>query len=600
MSIAVNVMVIASLAGLVFFGMAKLRGLLPDDTLFLEEPTPKEVAPAGVPASSKQQHDQVTSAPPAASTLSQASQRGLACFYGPDPVPVHRDGQCSGPSHPLGLWLQDVFVADAGFKEAYFIAQDVRKCNVSKYWSPQKQLYGIDYTCKFQVQTESGSWGEAVSVKSHRMHGETYFTSQLIIHCAVPEAMRQYGDNSASGVHARLSVVLTPHIEESSLLTEIVAHHGPVPSTKQIGLCAHPVDRLDRIAVVEPLKVHRKLSMCLWAADSYNDRFGNKYSAITAQTPEWLEYHLSVGVEHFYVYDNSVSDRGPLWQLLQPHVHAGIVTYIRWPHKVCVPKRLSNVFGKGPYVHRSSQYAAGASCLRRFAQYNDWMGFFDADEYMVPAGLGQSKPGLPATLSDLVVPHTSKPNVYSVAFAHTYYQPCGDYFDPRTHRQPVWQTAGEKFRFYYMRSAADIGSDRRAGAQGDNAALWLDAFSCTDPPDTVHYCGRDKLCPPGETRRSWMQVKQFVKPYKVLYHHVHYPVLRFEDEQKVGRTMVKLNTVTQGKMVHLRSNQPVMAGRQPDRNLTRFWLPELRRVLMQPHVAKRMQAVQACLSGKVC
>ena len=44
---------------------------------------------------------------------------------------------------------------------------------------------------------------------------------------------------------------------------------------------------------------------------------------------EWIEYHLHVGVEHFYLYNNNSTD-GYL-DVLQPYVEKGVVTLTEWP-----------------------------------------------------------------------------------------------------------------------------------------------------------------------------------------------------------------------------------------------------------------------------
>ena len=45
---------------------------------------------------------------------------------------------------------------------------------------------------------------------------------------------------------------------------------------------------------------------------------------------EWLEYHLLVGVEHFFLYD---MDGGQgLAGILEPYEDAGVVTRIPWTH----------------------------------------------------------------------------------------------------------------------------------------------------------------------------------------------------------------------------------------------------------------------------
>ncbi|MCI9362446.1 MAG: glycosyltransferase family 92 protein, partial [Hungatella sp.] len=46
---------------------------------------------------------------------------------------------------------------------------------------------------------------------------------------------------------------------------------------------------------------------------------------------EWIEYHLIVGVEHFYLYNNDSIDNYK--EILDPYINKGIVTLIEWPGK---------------------------------------------------------------------------------------------------------------------------------------------------------------------------------------------------------------------------------------------------------------------------
>lgn len=76
---------------------------------------------------------------------------------------------------------------------------------------------------------------------------------------------------------------------------------------------------------------------------------------------EWIEYHLLIGVEHFYIYDNESKDN--LHSLLGPYINRGIITYISCPGK-------------------TMQMPAYNDALIRFGKYNHWMAFIDADEFI--------------------------------------------------------------------------------------------------------------------------------------------------------------------------------------------------------------------------
>ena len=77
---------------------------------------------------------------------------------------------------------------------------------------------------------------------------------------------------------------------------------------------------------------------------------------------EWIEYHLIIGVEHFYIYDNESDD--DLYNILLPYINKGVVSYFYCP---------------GPAM----QTAAYNDAIARFKGSNHWMAFIDADEFIV-------------------------------------------------------------------------------------------------------------------------------------------------------------------------------------------------------------------------
>ena len=83
--------------------------------------------------------------------------------------------------------------------------------------------------------------------------------------------------------------------------------------------------------------------------------------------PEWLAHHVALGFEHVYVYDNNSADG--LEQVIAPFVERGLVTYVPWP---TVPA--------SPSSH--------LDFLARFGAANEWVAFFDADEFLVEASPG--------------------------------------------------------------------------------------------------------------------------------------------------------------------------------------------------------------------
>lgn len=82
-----------------------------------------------------------------------------------------------------------------------------------------------------------------------------------------------------------------------------------------------------------------------------------------AYLKEWLEYHLIIGVDHFYLYNNYSKDN--YREILAPYIENGQVTLIDWP----IPQ---------------GQMAAFANCVEKFGHETNWIGFIDLDEYVVP------------------------------------------------------------------------------------------------------------------------------------------------------------------------------------------------------------------------
>jgi len=77
---------------------------------------------------------------------------------------------------------------------------------------------------------------------------------------------------------------------------------------------------------------------------------------------EWLLYHLSIGIDHFFIYDNFSED--DLSVLLRPYIQGGVVTLINWP------------------VSRG-QDDAYFHAFRSLAKSFDWAACFDVDEFYV-------------------------------------------------------------------------------------------------------------------------------------------------------------------------------------------------------------------------
>jgi hypothetical protein len=79
---------------------------------------------------------------------------------------------------------------------------------------------------------------------------------------------------------------------------------------------------------------------------------------------EWLRFHLLVGVEHFYLYDNDSSD--DYLSVIQPFRAEGKVSLKKWP---------------GPM----QQLDIYADCLKENRGATKWLTYLDDDEFLFPA-----------------------------------------------------------------------------------------------------------------------------------------------------------------------------------------------------------------------
>lgn len=77
---------------------------------------------------------------------------------------------------------------------------------------------------------------------------------------------------------------------------------------------------------------------------------------------EWLEYHWAAGVDHFFLYNNFSSD--DFLPVVQPWLDAGQATLVDWPKVPASPE-------------------AEEDCIRRAIGRFAWVGFLDADEFVV-------------------------------------------------------------------------------------------------------------------------------------------------------------------------------------------------------------------------
>jgi hypothetical protein len=78
---------------------------------------------------------------------------------------------------------------------------------------------------------------------------------------------------------------------------------------------------------------------------------------------EWLEFHLMLGIDHFYLYNNNSED--DYLDVLKPYIDCGKVTLTEWPEN---PGQISS------YKHFYNTYR----------EETRWVSFLDLDEFICP------------------------------------------------------------------------------------------------------------------------------------------------------------------------------------------------------------------------
>lgn len=78
---------------------------------------------------------------------------------------------------------------------------------------------------------------------------------------------------------------------------------------------------------------------------------------------EWLDYHLTIGIDHFYLYNNNSDDN--FREVLKKYIEDGTVTLIEWPEQ-------------------NSQFKCYKHCYETYRNESNWISFLDADEFICP------------------------------------------------------------------------------------------------------------------------------------------------------------------------------------------------------------------------
>lgn len=98
----------------------------------------------------------------------------------------------------------------------------------------------------------------------------------------------------------------------------------------------------------------------------------------SAYLQEWIEYHQMIGVDHFYLYNNSSCDQS--MQVLRPYIQSGLVTVVYWPN--LIPEYLSENLTHFVFSTQLPAYENAAKYLAYGK--TEWLCFLNPDEFIVP------------------------------------------------------------------------------------------------------------------------------------------------------------------------------------------------------------------------
>lgn len=101
--------------------------------------------------------------------------------------------------------------------------------------------------------------------------------------------------------------------------------------------------------IVNEKKYKYKASLCLIFKDE------------ARYLKEWIDYHILIGIDHFYLYNNNSTDN--YLEILKPYIENGVITLINFPKNY-------------------AQVKAYQDCYERSKLETEWLGYIDVDEYI--------------------------------------------------------------------------------------------------------------------------------------------------------------------------------------------------------------------------
>ncbi|XP_071508624.1 beta-1,4-galactosyltransferase galt-1-like [Diadema antillarum] len=135
---------------------------------------------------------------------------------------------------------------------------------------------------------------------------------------------------------------------------------------------------------------YQDITVCLSGSEQRQRRFLTMCTMLKDADEfigDWLDFHLHVGVDHVFIYDNQLEELSKLRTTVAEYIDRGVVTVIPWAHTPTSCK-----------IYLEVQIAHENDCLWRNRHTSKWMLKIDVDEYVQP--MNASKPFIGDYLRD--------------------------------------------------------------------------------------------------------------------------------------------------------------------------------------------------------
>lgn len=318
---------------------------------------------------------QLSTGPYSASRSLTVSRVLHHCFYRDDPSPQHHSGL---------PFLADVF-ATADQKSIYIVGVNKGMCfeewkGAQEFHSTPKQPHR--FLCSFS----DGSITSSDPVHRKFEWDEVWTNTILMIRCPIPSQLQKLVPSAgASMTTFTVNLHATEDLEASGNKTQLIQPSMGEPHQRysDLPVCSNAwPSPLSATTHRPPRRYKVTLTTRVttgYAPSTGNDDKGTRLAVTREMVVAWIEYHLAIGIEQFYIYDSSLEENGPMFKWLRPYIEQDQVTYIYYPYKDCL------LAGSTSQYSRLGQYASSNAALRRYMEESEWMGHWDLDEYLIIA-----------------------------------------------------------------------------------------------------------------------------------------------------------------------------------------------------------------------